>query len=90
MYFILIGDVHTLKFRLSVNLVYLNYLAVAKESLELLSFFCWMTCINFINASCVKPNKIQFCNICLKKEKYRVDISFLAFRVGEIAIYLLY
>lgn len=48
-----------------------------------------MICINFISASCVKLNKIQFCNICLKKEKYSVDISFLVFRVGEIAIYLL-
>lgn len=52
-------------------ILFFNYLAVAKESLELLSyfFFCWMTfCINFISASCVKLNKIQFCNICLKKE----------------------
>lgn len=32
-------------------------------------------CINFISASCVKLNKIQFCNICLKK--YSVNTSLL-------------
>lgn len=47
-------------------------------------------CINFISASCVKLNKIQFCNICLKKEKYSVDISFLIFRVGDLEKYLMY